>query len=342
MGNFFEDIFGQMFGSSPEKRRLEWADQGPTTTKNFGEANVAAYWQAILEQEQQNRDRFALYEEQHGKEIGRINSAQVTLKERLASMKENLAGQRDSMYGDIQEMFTEQGETISDTHDAARGSVETEMWRRGFGGTTVAKDREDSLTAREDTSNRKNSEWRGSQRDKANSVYTNAVAQADTTFGQQIAGLEAQKGQADRALTSFKENLYRQFPVQMSAVPQMQLDNARALYGTDWEGMEITTKAGQAGQVQDQLSSMFTGMISGGVNAAIGGVGSMFSGMGGQPNFTGIGGMGSSPMGPSYSGEANVYSNYQPIMDGVFSPINYGSGSNPYGNQNNYGGQSGY
>lgn len=303
MGNFFEDIFGQMFGSSPEKRRLEWADQGPITTENFGNAQIAAYWQAIFEQEQQNRDRFQLYEEQHEKEIGRLSSAQDTLRARLASMTANLKEQRDTQYGEIENMYNDQAEQIADTHDAARGSAEVQSARRGFLGTTVAQDRQESVTAREDSSNRKNSEWRGDNRNRANNAFNNAVSQANTTIGGQISGLEAQKGQADRALTTFKENLYRQFPVQMSAVPQMQLDNARALFGTDWEGMEITTKAGQAGQVQNQLSSMFTGMISGGVNSAIGGLGGMFGNMFSNP--------GSSIMNSSYvqTGQPDNYWN---------------------------------
>lgn len=332
MGNFFEDIWGTMFGSSPEKRRLDWADQGPITTQNFMDSQIAAYWQAIFEQEQQNRDRFKLYEEQHAQEIGRLDSAQETLRNRLASMKENLLQQRDTQYGEIEKMYNEQGEQIANTHDAARGSAEVQSARRGFLGTTVAQDRQESLYQREDASNRKNSEWRSDNRATANNAYNNAVAQADVSIGGQIAGLEAQKGEADRALTTFKESLYRQFPVQMSAVPQMQYDALKQLYGTDWDGMEIITKAGQPGMVQQQLGSMFSGMLTGGVNAAIGGlggqIGSMFGGMGGG-NPYGSGAQAYSMGGGVITGPGfdagtggwmdDIYGSYQPI-GGSWSP----------------------
>ena len=268
MGNFFGDLVDMWFGSDQETRALPWATEGPGVVENYGQSQIDAYWAYIAQSQAQNLIRMGLYESGHADEMSRLQGSEDSLLSNLNALKADILAQRDQTYGNIQTEYNQQFGDIEDMADEARGTQEVSDARRGLFGSTAHDSAQRGHDKREGTAKNDLGEWRSGQRNQADNAYSQGINAGQRNYDAGISQINMQRQEADRALTSFRDQLYRENPVQMSMVPQLEYNMWNQLYATDWPGQQVVTQQATPGLFSTGLNAAISaGMGALGANA---------------------------------------------------------------------------
>tara|TARA_R100000664_G_scaffold34225_1_gene55297 strand:+ start:3053 stop:4030 length:978 start_codon:yes stop_codon:yes gene_type:complete len=262
MGNFFDDIWGSLFGTDEETRTLPWSTEGPAVVQNYGQSMIDAYWQYIAESQLQNIQRMAMFQSGYENELATITDSEDALLQNLDALKSDLLAQRDTTYADIETMYGDQNTSIEEMADQARGTQEVADARRGLLGSTAHDSKIRGHDKAESEAKNELNQWRSSERNKANNTYTTGINSGQAQYDSGMQQLSARRQDAERALTTFQDQLYRENPVEMSMVPQLEYNMWNQLYATDWPGQQVVTQAATPGLLSGSLEALLGSAMS--------------------------------------------------------------------------------
>ncbi|QDP54712.1 MAG: hypothetical protein GOVbin2833_1 [Prokaryotic dsDNA virus sp.] len=263
MGNFFDDLGGWLFGASPEYQTTPWGQGwGQNAFAQYQQQQQQAMYQYMADMQDKVFGQLDEAKLGYERELGYLDDQYAYFDQQEADLKAMLGEQRDTALSRIGSEYDSQKEDIASTAVTARGTNRVSLARRGMMGTTVYDQQQGAIDTKENKANQDLAQWKSDSTAQAESQYTTGLNTGMASIRQGRSAIDRGKQEAERAYTSFKEQILANYEPMMNPIPEFNWQSQQYLGQNFGPGQnQWMSSPGQSGLVTDVFAPMFAGSL---------------------------------------------------------------------------------